>query len=131
MRVRTGKVSELHHFKHLPGAQLVVRIDDTAADSYFDRKQHIFERGTPGQQEWLLEHETDPLEVGCLPNPARGRPQQASDRLQQGGFSAPAWTQQRDELALANREGQAIHRLYVAEGDLEIVDGDDRIAGHF
>ena len=79
------------------------------------RQQHVVERGAPGEQDGLLEHDAD-IAGGTQEGRAveqklaAARPQQRADQLEQGRFAAARRPDQGDELVLFDRESDVLER---------------------
>ena len=100
---------------------------------------HVLLHGEPGQQRERLEHHRG-VPVGPYQPPAAeqhlalGRCDQAGDAAQQGGLAAAAAAEQRDELALADVQRDAVehrHRVALRPGErfAQRADADQR-PGH-
>src|SRR4051812_13857374 len=109
---------------------------DRAGAAYRDlrRQNHVLERGSPWQQQWLLKHQADPHAGGDTCHlPVDGEctlcdGYEARDRSQQAGLTAAAWTQQGHELAACHRKRDRAGRIDISEPDPDLIGDNQSLA---
>ena len=87
----------------------------------FERKLYVVERGAPGQQRRLLEHEAELIDaagrgsgLAAHFDAAGGRRQEIADEAQQRALAASGRPEQRDEFALGHAQADVGERLHCA-----------------
>ena len=104
--------------------------------AYFDLQENVVQDRSPGQQQMLLEDDAELVHrtLDRLAENVDGavrRPQQARDHVEEGALATAARSDDRDEFAASDRQGNVVNGVHLAFARLETFrDVTKRDGGH-